>query len=81
MLIGGLGLLWIACKLILDTGESKEHDIRVTTFWGAMKTIIVADALMGIDNVLGVTGCLRCPTAAKSLRYCPKGPLQYPIAC
>ena len=56
MLLGGLGLLWIACKLILDTGEDKEHDIRVTSFWGAMKTIIVADALMGIDNVLGVAG-------------------------
>ena len=56
MLIGGLGLLWIACKLILDTRENKEHDIRVTTFWSAMKTIIVADALMGIDNVLGVAG-------------------------
>ncbi|MEI7569214.1 MAG: TerC family protein [Alcaligenaceae bacterium] len=56
MLLGGLGLLWIACKLILDTGEDKAHDIRVTTFWGAMKTIIVADALMGIDNVLGVAG-------------------------
>ncbi|NDB12074.1 MAG: TerC family protein, partial [Betaproteobacteria bacterium] len=27
-----------------------------TTFWGAMKTIVVADALMGIDNVLGVAG-------------------------
>ena len=56
MLVGGLGLLWIACKLIIDTGQDKEHDIRVTTFWGAMKTIIVADALMGIDNVLGVAG-------------------------
>ncbi len=56
MLVGGLGLLWIACKLILDTGEDKQHDIRVTTFWGAMKTIVVADALMGIDNVLGVAG-------------------------
>ena len=56
MLVGGLGLLWIACKLILDTGEDKQHDIQVTTFWGAMKTIIVADALMGIDNVLGVAG-------------------------
>ena len=28
----------------------------VNTFWGAMKTIVVADALMGIDNVLGVAG-------------------------
>lgn len=56
MLAGGLGLLWIACKLILDTGDETEHDIKVTSFWGAMKTIIVADALMGIDNVLGVAG-------------------------
>ena len=56
MLVGGVGLLWIACKLILDTGDDKEHDIHVTSFWGAMKTIIVADALMGIDNVLGVAG-------------------------
>ena len=56
MLVGGLGLLWIACKLILDTGDDTEHDIKVTSFWGAMKTIIVADALMGIDNVLGVAG-------------------------
>ena len=28
----------------------------VSTFWGAMKTIVVADALIGIDNVLGVAG-------------------------
>lgn len=56
MLVGGLGLLWIAYKLIADTGDG-EHDGPVaTTFWGAMKTIIVADALMGVDNVLGVAG-------------------------
>ena len=56
MLLGGLGLLWIAYKLLADQG-SKEHDGPVaSTFWGAMKTIVVADALMGIDNVLGVAG-------------------------
>jgi len=56
MLVGGLGLLWIAYKLLADQG-SKEHDGPVaSTFWGAMKTIVVADALMGIDNVLGVAG-------------------------
>lgn len=56
MLVGGLGLLWIAYKLLADTGD-KEHDgPAATTFWGAMKTIVVADALMGIDNVLGVAG-------------------------
>ena len=56
MLVGGLGLVWVAYKLVADEG-SGEHDGPVaTTFWGAMKTIVVADALMGIDNVLGVAG-------------------------
>jgi len=56
MLVGGLGLVWIAYKLLADQ-EGEGHDGPVVnTFWGAMKTIIVADALMGVDNVLGVAG-------------------------
>lgn len=56
MLVGGLGLLWIAYKLLADEGGGEHHGPIATTFWGAMKTIVVADALMGIDNVLGVAG-------------------------
>jgi YjbE family integral membrane protein len=56
MLVGGLGLLWIAYKLITDTSEDEHEGSGATTFWGAMKTIVVADALMGVDNVLGVAG-------------------------
>jgi len=56
MLVGGLGLLWVAYKLISDTSEDEHQGAGATTFWGAMKTIIVADALMGVDNVLGVAG-------------------------
>jgi predicted tellurium resistance membrane protein TerC len=56
MLVGGLGLLWIAYKLISDTSEGEHEGAGATTFWGAMKTIVVADALMGVDNVLGVAG-------------------------
>jgi len=56
MLVGGLGLLWIAYKLIADTSEDEHQGVGATTFWGAMKTIIVADALVGVDNVLGVAG-------------------------
>ena len=56
MLAGGIGLLWIAYKLLADQ-SGDEHDGPVaSTFWGAMKTIVVADALMGVDNVLGVAG-------------------------
>lgn len=57
MLVGGLALMWIAYKLIADQGNEDGHDGPVaTTFWGAMKTIVIADAIMGIDNVLGVAG-------------------------
>ncbi|MZP28291.1 YjbE family putative metal transport protein [Heliobacterium undosum] len=54
LLIGGLLLLWIAYKLIV---EEKEHDIKSEkNLMGAIRTIIVADAVMGIDNVLAVAG-------------------------
>jgi YjbE family integral membrane protein len=56
MAVGGLGLLWVAYKLLADDGGKDEHGPVSNTFWGAMKTIIVADALMGVDNVLGVAG-------------------------
>jgi YjbE family integral membrane protein len=56
MLVGGLGLLWIAYKLLADQGDKEHTGLVANTFWGAMKTIIVADALMGVDNVLGVAG-------------------------
>ena len=59
MLVGGLGLVWIAYKLLApDTGEHG-HEPTATTFWGAMKTIVIADALMGVDNVLGVAGAAK----------------------
>jgi YjbE family integral membrane protein len=54
---GGLMLLWIAYKLLLpedDAGEA--HGPAATTFWGAMRTIVIADAVMGLDNVLAVAG-------------------------
>ncbi|HYE40538.1 MAG TPA: TerC family protein [Ramlibacter sp.] len=56
MAVGGIGLLWVAYKLLAEDGGGEEHGPAATTFWGAMKTIIVADALMGVDNVLGVAG-------------------------
>lgn len=57
MLLGGLGLLWIAYRLVVDeSSDEEDHGPAAASFWGAMKTIIIADALMGIDNVLGVAG-------------------------
>ncbi len=57
LLVGGLGLLWIGYKLVADQdGHEDSHGPVATTFWGAIKTIVIADMLMGIDNVLGVAG-------------------------
>lgn len=56
MLVGGLGLVWVAYKLQVDDSDGEHGGPVSATFWGAMKTIIVADALMGVDNVLGVAG-------------------------
>ena len=56
MLIGGLLLVWIAYRLLNPEQENDEHGNASTTFWGAMKTIVIADAIMGLDNVLAVAG-------------------------
>ena len=58
--LGGLGLVWVAYKLLTPQGGGGEaHQPVAATFWGAMKTIVIADALMGIDNVLGVAGAAK----------------------
>jgi YjbE family integral membrane protein len=56
MALGGAGLVWIAYRLLADQDGEAARGPVAGTFWGAMKTIVVADALMGIDNVLGVAG-------------------------
>jgi YjbE family integral membrane protein len=55
-LVGGLLLLWIGVKLL--AGEDDDgHDVDGSAhLWGAVKTIIVADAVMSIDNVIAVAG-------------------------
>ena len=55
-LVGGLLLVWIAVKLMLPEDE-EGHDIEPSAYlWGAVKTIVVADFVMSLDNVIGVAG-------------------------
>ena len=55
MLGGGLLLLPIAWKLLKP--DEKDPDIGpADSFWAALRTIVVADALMGLDNVLAIAG-------------------------
>lgn len=54
LLGGGLILIWIAYKLL---AEGKKHDVEAApSMWAAIRTIIIADAVMGLDNVLAVAG-------------------------
>ncbi|HJS76277.1 MAG TPA: TerC family protein [Burkholderiales bacterium] len=57
MLAGGILLAWIAYRLLTGDENGREHDLApATSFWAAMRTIVVADAVMGLDNVLAVAG-------------------------
>jgi YjbE family integral membrane protein len=58
LVAGGLLLVWIAYRLLLpdDHAEGEPQMKNATTFWAAMRTIVVADAIMGLDNVLAVAG-------------------------
>jgi len=56
MFAGGLLLVWIAYRLLAG-GDGGEHEVAPAKgFWGAMRTIVIADAVMGLDNVLAVAG-------------------------
>lgn len=53
-LIGALALIWIGWKLVFDQHQEDHSVSAKTTFWSAISTIVVADAVMGIDNALGI---------------------------
>ncbi|HJU07566.1 MAG TPA: TerC family protein [Rhodanobacteraceae bacterium] len=55
MLVGGLALLPIAWRL-LRHHEDKRKVRAASGLWSAMLTIVIADALMGLDNVLAIAG-------------------------
>lgn len=50
---GGVLLIWIAAKLLIE--EQHDEDIEASSsFWGAIKTIIIADLVMSLDNTLAI---------------------------
>ncbi|MGE0421406.1 MAG: TerC family protein [Reyranellaceae bacterium] len=59
-LAGGIALVWIARQLLSPSSESAEahaHGARpAKSLAGAVRTIVIADAVMGVDNVLAIGG-------------------------
>jgi YjbE family integral membrane protein len=59
MLAGGLLLLPIAWKLLQPEAKPAHAVDPANSFWTAMRTIVIADALMGLDNVLAIAGAAK----------------------
>lgn len=56
-IVGGLLLFWIGIKLVLpENDDAHGHVQGSSTLLGAIKTIIIADAVMSVDNVIAVAG-------------------------
>jgi len=53
-LFGAALLLWIGVKLLTEEDDGHEVDAS-EKLWGAVKTIVLADLVMSVDNVIGVT--------------------------
>src|SRR4051794_22236185 len=57
-MVGSVLLIWIGIKLLMP--EDEEGEINGSSnFWEAVKTIIIADIVMSLDNVLGMAGAAK----------------------
>ncbi len=56
-LVGAVLLVWIGAKLLIPQDEEEHGNIQSSDkLWGAVKTVIVADLVMSVDNVLAIAG-------------------------
>lgn len=58
-LIGGVLLLWIGVKLLVSDDNGSHEIEAASTLWSAVKTIVVADFVMSVDNVIAVAAASR----------------------
>jgi len=59
-IVGGVLLFWIGVKLIVEDDEGEGHKIAPSErLWSAVRTVIVADLVMSVDNVLGVAAATK----------------------
>ncbi len=54
--VGGLLLLWIAWKLVKEDPNKEDKVEAGESTWEAIRIIIVADAVMSLDNVIALVG-------------------------
>lgn len=55
-IVGAVLLLWIGVKLLQPEDENDHNISSSDKLWGAVKTVIIADLVMSVDNVLAIAG-------------------------
>lgn len=58
-IIGGLLLLWIGTQLLNEEEESEEDTQTHHSLYAAIRTILIADLIMSLDNVIGVAAAAK----------------------
>jgi predicted tellurium resistance membrane protein TerC len=59
-IVGAALLMWIGLKLVLPQNDEGGHEIEAaSSLWTAIRTIIVADFVMSLDNVIAVAAAAR----------------------
>ena len=61
-LIGGLLLLWIGVKLVQGEEEHGDGVKAAGSLWAAIRTIIIADAVMSLDNAIAIAAAAKGDT-------------------
>src|SRR5690606_6102959 len=67
--VGGLLLLWIGIKLLLPDQDEHGNVTSGTSIWGAVKTILIADLVMSLDNVIASAGAAQNTHADHQMYY------------
>jgi YjbE family integral membrane protein len=57
-LVGGLLLFWIGYKLMMPQGDS-DHVDAASTLMAAVRIVLIADAVMSLDNVIAVAAAAK----------------------
>ncbi len=58
-LLGGILILWIAVKLLVEGAPEEKFKKEATTFLQAIRIIVLADIIMSTDNILAVAGACK----------------------
>ena len=61
-IVGGLLLLWIGVQLLSEEDEGEEGEVEQKGLMAAVRTILIADIVMSLDNVIAVAAAAKGST-------------------